>query len=86
MIQKRSIFITPAGRTGTAFLAHFLAQAIEDCDSFHEPDVFRTLRCGALRGHWFAVRHFGLYNYTLGKLYGRSSMRALFVARITGRR
>lgn len=85
MIDKKSVLITSAGRTGTAFLADLFGRIVEQCDSFHEPDVFKRIALGSLLAHWGAVRNFGLFQYTLGKVCGKGGIRSLSVARIANR-
>jgi len=46
IIEKPCIFLTSTGRTGTQFLGHNMADMIQDCESFHEPDVLWLKRPG----------------------------------------
>lgn len=76
VIEKKSIFVISAGRTGTAFFAELFGKIIRGCDSFHEPDVFKRLAFRAVGSHLAAMKHFGPYRYTFGKALGKGSTRA----------
>ena len=79
---QRAIFVVSSGRTGTQFLGDKMRRMIADCHSIHEADVFWITR----PGEWLRkIRQFGWYRMTLGKLSPRYSLRALGLARITGR-
>jgi hypothetical protein len=73
-VEKDVLLIVSAGRTGTTFLGRHLASMVEDCWSAHEPDVWD----GLLSPHsGRAVRWFGLYHVTLGKLLRRTGVRTV---------
>ena len=80
-IDKPCIFVTSAGRTGTRFFGTLFQRIIDDCKSFHEPDVM--IRNNS-RKWWFAIRNFGLMRSTIGKVTPAGNFRALGIGRVRG--
>lgn len=73
-LKKDVVVVTSGGRTGTRFFAESLDEIISDCFSVHEPDVWR----GFLQSRsWRALRWFGPYHVTIGKLLRRTGMRCV---------
>lgn len=74
MIERDVALIVSGGRTGTSFLGRRASSLIDDCDSFHEPDVWYG---AADPRSWRAVVAFGPYHAVLGKVLRRTGMLAL---------
>lgn len=80
-IQKPCIFLTSSGRTGTRYFGTLLQKIIQNCASYHEPDVMTKNELD----HWrFVVREFGLISATVGKALPKGNLRSLGVARVRG--
>ncbi|WP_271077448.1 hypothetical protein [Aurantiacibacter sp. MUD61] len=72
-MSKDLVFIASGGRTGTTFFGERLEEVIDNCWSEHEPDVLvRDPRVS-----WPRIRRFGLYHMVIGRLLGRSGLRAI---------
>jgi hypothetical protein len=81
-IEKPCIFLTSTGRTGTQFLGQNMTDMIQDCESFHEPDVLWLKR----PGDWFRkIRSFGSHRMILSRFNVKNSIRTLNVWRHMGK-
>jgi hypothetical protein len=80
-MAKHLTFIVSGGRTGTQFLGDLLSNAIEDCFSEHEPDIFRGLE----RQTWSRLKRFGLWQMILGRMLGVTGVRVLGTRYLTGK-
>lgn len=81
-IHKNVTLIVSTGRTGTRFFGEVLGNAIDDCVSFHEPDMITLKR----KGEFKKIVQFGLYNTTIGKLLNDTGIRAIGLNYLAGRR
>lgn len=80
--NKRCIFVTSMGRTGTMFLGRQLGEIIHDCFSVHEPDAISLLRPSEwmMKLNWFGPRRI-----TIDRIVGLRSLHAVGVARRRGK-
>lgn len=78
--EKHLLIVASGGRTGTRFLGEILQDVIEDCASFHEPDVITT----DLRSNIRKIRQFGIYRNFFGKLIDRTGLRAISLRHLAG--
>lgn len=75
MIEKPSIIVVSAGRTGTKFFSKFFDETISNIDAFHIPDYTPKI---ASWGEWESVlKNFGFFNLTVRKVLGRFGLRVL---------
>lgn len=79
-IERDVSLIVSTGRTGTRFLGQYLGRVIEDCTSFHEPDMLSWHRKGKLQ----KIYRFGLYQTIIGKIFDRAGLRALGLKYLSG--
>lgn len=80
-IEKPCIFLTSSGRTGTQFFGEKMIDMIEDCSSFHEPDVLWLSR----PGNWISkIRSFGSRRILFGRFSAQNSVRTMNVRRHMG--
>jgi len=85
MIERPSIVITSLGRTGTTFFSFLFEKIIQDCDSFHEPDIVQYFGTPDRVGTFIKrVRDAGIYNMVFLKLLGKWSLIQLSDARLRG--
>lgn len=80
-IRKHVSLIVSTGRTGTRFLGENLGDVIDDCASFHEPDMLTFPRRGKLQ----TIARFGLYQTVFGKLLDRTGIRAIGLQYLAGK-
>jgi hypothetical protein len=81
-MEKPCIFLTSTGRTGTQFLGQNMAEMIQNCESFHEPDVLWLKR----PGDWFhKISSLISHRIARGGFSVRYSIRTLNVWRHTGK-
>jgi len=72
LTEKKCIFITSVGRSGTRFIAKTFPTMIANSRSFHEPDILTTKHIE----EWpLKFRNFGFINITVGKFLGVSGLR-----------
>ncbi len=76
--DKNIVLIASAGRTGTMFLGKRLGEVIEDCFSVHEPDIWSLApRRLFEKERLTALRRFGLWHMVVGRVLGRTGLRAV---------
>ena len=81
-INKNCIFIASAGRSSNRFLSRLIKNSIEDCFSVHEPDLLVLVQTD----EWLEkIKHFGLFNMTIGKFTYAGSPRGIGLAREHGK-
>lgn len=78
--KKHVLIVTSGGRTGTRFFGEAMGEVVDDCLSFHEPDVLTT----DLRSNLRKLRQFGVYQNFVGKLLDRTGLRAVGLKAIAG--
>ncbi|MCK5659279.1 MAG: hypothetical protein KAH96_05335 [Alphaproteobacteria bacterium] len=80
--QKKCIFITSVGRTGTRFIGKIFGTVIPDSISFHEPDLLTPRHVN----EWlWKLKAFGPLNMIFGKMLGIVGMRHLSHKRMSGK-
>jgi hypothetical protein len=91
MIEKPSIIITSAARTGTTFFFKFFKEVMENCIAFHEPDRFgiksvpeEMMGNNKFQDDIWKINKFGFLNLTLKKLFGKWGLISLSNKRISG--
>lgn len=78
--NKYVLIVASGGRTGTRFFGEAMGEVIEDCVSFHEPDVLTT----NLQSNFRKIQQFGFYQNFLGKLLDRTGLRAVGLKAMAG--
>jgi len=74
-IQKPSIILTSAGRTGTLFFSKLFESSVDNIDSFHMPDKLMNL--SEISAWKKQIEYFGLYNITVARIRGKYGIRFL---------
>ncbi|MQM39275.1 hypothetical protein KBTX_03299 [wastewater metagenome] len=74
LLEKPTVLIGSAGRTGTKFLGIQLGRIIEDAFSIHEADAIHLVN---LQEDFYRIRLLGLTETVLGKLTRRTGTRNL---------
>jgi len=80
--EKKCIFITSVGRTGTRFIGKTFGDIIPNSISFHEPDLLTPRH---IREWPWKLKAFGPVNMSLGKVLGSFGMRQLSHKRMAGK-
>jgi len=74
-------YIVSGGRTGTKYFGEMLCDFIPEAYSVHEPDVATLDDLQLLRQR---VKTFGLWHMVVGRLLGKTGIRALSTRRLSG--
>ena len=74
MIEKPSIIITSAGRTGTAFFFELFKNILKDSKTFHEPE---NINFKEISETLWKFKKFGIFNTTVKKIKGKWGITAI---------
>lgn len=80
MPDKRLVFIVSGGRTGTKFFAVQLGRLLDNVLAVHEPDTLTTNVAEAIG----KIRQFGFRHMVVDRLLGRTGIRQLSEACLSG--
>lgn len=82
MIEKPSIIITSAGRTGTAFFFDLFKTILKDCKVFHEPE---NINFREISETLWKFKKFGFLNTTVKKIQGKWGITSISNRRMSGK-
>ena len=82
MIEKPSIIITSAGRTGTAFFFNLFKNIPKDCKVFHEPE---NINFRKISETLWKFKKFGFLNTTVKKIQGNWGITSISNRRMSGK-
>jgi len=82
MIEKPSIIITSAGRTGTAFFFNLFKNILKDSQAFHEPE---NINFREISETLWKFKKFGFLNTTVKKIQGNWGITSISNKRMGGK-